>query len=79
MELLRVGKRLEHQGVLFVDLWPQVLGFCGRGWFEPEPVGALDFAESGEECSEFSDDAGPRVHESQENSDDYLALPSLSN
>eukprot|EP00429_Kryptoperidinium_foliaceum_P009349 CAMPEP_0176006240 /NCGR_PEP_ID=MMETSP0120_2-20121206/2619_1 /TAXON_ID=160619 /ORGANISM="Kryptoperidinium foliaceum, Strain CCMP 1326" /LENGTH=721 /DNA_ID=CAMNT_0017338971 /DNA_START=62 /DNA_END=2224 /DNA_ORIENTATION=- len=35
MELLRVGKRLEQQGVLFVDLWPQVLGFCGRGWFEP--------------------------------------------
>jgi hypothetical protein len=79
MELLRVGKRLEHQGVLFVDLWPQVLGFCGRGWFEPGPVGALDFAESGEESSESSDDAGRRARESEENSDDYLALPSFSN
>jgi ankyrin repeat protein len=37
MELLRVGKRLEQQGSgIFIDLWPLVLGFCGRGWFEPE-------------------------------------------
>jgi hypothetical protein len=35
MELLRVGKRLELQGTgIFIDLWPQVLSFCGRGWFE---------------------------------------------
>ena len=34
MELLRVGKRLEQEGVIFVDLWPKVLGFCGRGWFD---------------------------------------------
>lgn len=35
MELLRVGKRLEQQGTgIFTDLWPQVLSFCGRGWFE---------------------------------------------
>jgi ankyrin repeat protein len=34
-ELLRVGKRLESEGsLLFLDLWPEVLGFCGRGWFE---------------------------------------------
>jgi len=37
MELLRVGKRLEQQGTgIFIDLWPQVLSFCGRGWFEKE-------------------------------------------
>jgi hypothetical protein len=37
MELLRVGKRLEQMGTgLFTDLWPQVLSFCGRGWFEVE-------------------------------------------
>jgi ankyrin repeat protein len=37
LELLRVGKRLEQQGTgIFIDLWPLVLSFCGRGWFEPE-------------------------------------------
>mmetsp|Transcript_46016 Transcript_46016/g.112352 ORF Transcript_46016/g.112352 Transcript_46016/m.112352 type:complete len:956 (+) Transcript_46016:269-3136(+) len=36
MELLRVGKRLEQEGVIFVDLWPKVLGFCGRGWFDTD-------------------------------------------
>ena len=37
MELLRVGKRLEQQGTgIFIDLWPLVLSFCGRGWFEVE-------------------------------------------
>jgi hypothetical protein len=37
MELLRVGKRLEQMGTgIFIDLWPLVLGFCGRGWFEIE-------------------------------------------
>ena len=37
VELLRVGKRLEQMGTgIFADLWPQVLSFCGRGWFEVE-------------------------------------------
>ena len=37
MELLRVGKRLEQNDAgIFVDLWPLVLSFCGRGWFEVE-------------------------------------------
>ena len=37
MELLRVGKRLELTGTgIFIDLWPLVLSFCGRGWFEVE-------------------------------------------
>ena len=36
LELLRVGKRLEQTGTgIFIDLWPLVLSFCGRGWFEP--------------------------------------------
>lgn len=34
VELLIVGKRLEREGILFRELWPQVLSFCGRGWFE---------------------------------------------
>jgi len=37
VELLRVGKRLEQMGTgIFVDLWPLVLSFCGRSWFEVE-------------------------------------------
>jgi len=37
MELLRVGKRLEQNGTgIFLDLWPTILGFCGRGWFDTE-------------------------------------------
>ena len=61
MELMRVGKRLELQGTgIFVDLWPQVLSFCGRGWFEVEedvkPT-ALDFSEERSiEASDSTDD-----------------------
>ncbi|KAL7519474.1 hypothetical protein ACHAWX_004229 [Stephanocyclus meneghinianus] len=44
-EVLRVGKRLEQNGSgLFVELWPFVLSFCGRGWFEiveEDPAGEL--------------------------------------
>ena len=37
VEVLRVGKRLESAGRgMFIDLWPHVLAFCGRGWFEVE-------------------------------------------
>lgn len=37
IELLRVGKRYEQMGTgIFLELWPLVLSFCGRGWFEPE-------------------------------------------
>ena len=34
VEVLRVGKHLELEQGLFKDLWPHVLSFCGRGWFE---------------------------------------------
>lgn len=34
-EVLRVGKRLEQNGSgVILEIWPFVLGFCGRGWFE---------------------------------------------
>ena len=34
-EILRVGKRLEQQGRgIYLDLWPNILAFVGRGWFE---------------------------------------------
>jgi hypothetical protein len=40
LEVLRVGKRLEQDGRgIFLDLWPHVLSFCGRGWFEPAEEG----------------------------------------
>jgi hypothetical protein len=40
LEVLRVGKRLEQAGRgIFLDLWPHVLSFCGRGWFEPAEEG----------------------------------------
>jgi hypothetical protein len=32
-EVLKVGKRMEQDGV-FIEVWPFVLSFCGRGWFE---------------------------------------------
>ena len=35
-ELLRVGRHLETKEGIFVDLWPEVLSFCGRAWFEVE-------------------------------------------
>eukprot|EP00980_Cylindrotheca_fusiformis_P005291 scaffold1136_cov146-Cylindrotheca_fusiformis.AAC.4 len=68
MELLRVGKRLEQQGTgIFVDLWPLVLGFCGRGWFEVEKPSQVAI-----EC----DDTSMEIPEDEE-FDDYLALPTL--
>jgi len=35
-ELLLVGKRLETlgTGIYVYDMWPHVLSFCGRGWFD---------------------------------------------
>lgn len=38
-EILRVGKRLEQQGRgIYLDLWPNILAFVGRGWFEIDDV-----------------------------------------
>jgi len=64
-ELLRVGKRLELDGsVQFTYLWPEVLSFCGRGWFEVEE-------EEGTETEiEFLDTTGVEDNDS-------LALPTL--
>lgn len=36
IELLKVGKRFEQMDTgIFLELWPHILSFCGRGWFEP--------------------------------------------
>jgi hypothetical protein len=67
MELLRVGKRLEQEGKgIFVDLWPEVLSYCGRGWFETETGSMKGSAE------------GRMVDESEsETYSDGLALPTF--
>jgi len=81
MELLRVGKRLEQNGTgIFIDLWPTILGFCGRGWFETkanklsfvEEIGTSEEARDG--CgAESNGNIGSTNHENV----NYLALPSL--
>ena len=71
LELLRVGKRLEQIGSgIFIDLWPLVLSFCGRGWFEVEretrdgnpfpliPLLSLGEEEQGEYTTTMSDEFG---------------------
>jgi ankyrin repeat protein len=70
-ELLRVGKRLESEGSLsFIDLWPEVLSFCGRGWFE---VGNHDDTEASSTDIDYFDDTTVT-----ESSDHDLSLPTLS-
>jgi ankyrin repeat protein len=64
MELLRVGKRLELSGAgIFTDLWPLVLSFCGRGWFEVEEAGddsasILSGQSTGDNDDDDNDDCG---------------------
>lgn len=80
MELLRVGKRLEQNGTgIFVDLWPQVLGFCGRGWFETEDSKLLSVANGGQsdEESDGLGDGSDTEDSATSDDDDYLALPSF--
>jgi ankyrin repeat protein len=86
MELLRVGKRLEQNGTgIFLDLWPNILSFCGRGWFETEEMKLSynDFENTGQ--SEGQRD----IHRVESDDDDvtstnmvgdnFLALPRLGN
>jgi hypothetical protein len=78
MELLRVGKRLEQQGTgIFVDLWPLVLGFCGRGWFEVGHAKPRALVYGDEKSIEYSD-GSDSDDASDLGDDDYLALPTLS-
>lgn len=74
MELLRVGKRLEQNGTgIFIDLWPTILSFCGRGWFETEDS-KMSILEDTEESEKSTDNSGA---EPTLDRDSYLALPSL--
>jgi ankyrin repeat protein len=84
MELLRVGKRLEQNGTgIFIDLWPLVLSFCGRGWFEVEtskPV-AIEYAVDERSVEESDDayvtyDSDVSIEEGDHN-ENCLSLPSF--
>jgi len=85
MELLRVGKRLEQNGTgIFLDLWPTILGFCGRGWFETEKTKLSYNIENVDQIEEQR--YIHRVESDERNgnssylgSDNFLALPSLEN
>ena len=83
MELLRVGKRLEQNGTgIFIDLWPTILGFCGRGWFE-KIESELPHIENAGTNNKVSHRCGTESNESicltNHERDDYLALPRLDN
>jgi len=78
MELLRVGKRLEQNGVIFIDLWPLVLNFCGRGWFEVEDSKPPAVVTVGSKSVAEDDDRPPaRLTSSADSDEDYLALPNF--
>lgn len=81
MELLRVGKRLEQNGTgIFIDLWPAILGFCGRGWFETDE-NELSCIKTVETNDKARDDRGVGSNENfcftNQGRDSYLALPKL--
>jgi len=79
MELLRVGKRLEQNGTgIFLDLWPTILSFCGRGWFEINEI-KLSFIEESDIDEETRNDITPNESIGSTNNENgyYLALPSL--
>lgn len=40
--LLLVGKRMESENGIFFDVWPEILSFCPRGWFEQDDVDSED-------------------------------------
>lgn len=82
MELLRVGKRLEQNGTgIFVDLWPTILSFCGRGWFETKES-QLSYRENIRTIEEAKDSCGAKRNanfgSTNHENDNYLALPSLN-
>ena len=83
MELLRVGKRLEQNGTgIFIDLWPTILGFCGRGWFETEEkkLSSIEDVSENEEARDYCDAESNEINgPTLDGDDNYLALPSLSN
>lgn len=74
-ELLRVGKRLELDGsVQFTYLWPEVLSFCGRGWFE---VVDEENHEGAQEDETENDDTEIEFLDANLDDNENLALPTL--
>lgn len=67
-----MGKRLELQGSgIFIDLWPLVLSFCGRGWFDVEKD------DSDDDESEITVYNVARLEYQPNGEEDHLMLPSL--
>lgn len=80
VELLKVGKRLELTGTgIFLDLWPLVLGFCGRGWFEVEEFIAepMTLPPGSSYDSDTDDDSYADGNGETREGTDHLSLPSL--
>lgn len=77
MELLRVGKRLEltGKGIYVKDVWPVVLSFCGRGWFEVERTESESESETTQEDIENMDTDSAEEGCDDGMSDDGLTLP----
>lgn len=73
LAVLLVGKHLELKGTgIFLDLWPLILSYCGRGWFEDE--GSVE----DERDSLFDMDDDTFSYENDDNAnDDELSIPTL--
>ena len=69
-ELLRVGQLLETKEGIFIDLWPEVLSFCGRAWFEVEGDNACGDVEMGDSNDDVED-------EKMADEDERLSLPTF--
>lgn len=76
LAVLLVGKHLELKGTgIFLDLWPLILSYCGRGWFEVE-----DSAEDEKDSLFDTDDDTLMCVDDDHMNDDEQAIqvPSLS-
>lgn len=65
LNVLMVGKRMESMGTgIFMECWPMILGFCGRGWFRTEED-LIDIEEIEEEEGKKQKNAGliPQIQE----------------
>ncbi len=73
LTVLLVGKHLELKGTgIFLDLWPLIISYCGRGWFDDEE--SVD--DERDSLFDMEDDIDMYVNDSSVN-DDELSIPRL--